>query len=77
MKSLKINTSWLNGKYPEIAPDAEINTRLSYVSCGGFFIQGDEAEEAIEEMSLMWESHPAQTQTDVFHNWANKYGLVD
>lgn len=44
-------TSWLNGKH---TPQIEINTSLPYVSIDEFFWQGDEAEQVINEINIIF-----------------------
>lgn len=57
---LQLNTSWLSGKYPEI--NAEINTNLPYVSIGGHFWQGEEADSVIDDIFTIWEANDLTVQ---------------
>lgn len=50
--TIQLNTSWLHGKYPDI--NAEINTNIPYVAIGEYFWQGDDAEQIIQEIHLLW-----------------------
>jgi hypothetical protein len=44
--------SWLSGNYPNI--NAEVNTKLPFVAIGDYFWQGEEADQVIEEIYLIW-----------------------
>ena len=50
--TIELNTSWLNGKYPQI--NAEINVNFEYVAIGDYFWQGDEANNVIDEIHNIW-----------------------
>lgn len=62
--------SWLHGVYPEI--NAEINTKLPYLSIDDFFCQGEDADNIINEIHQIWLKDEC-TQTEAISKWANSY----
>jgi len=69
---LEINETWLHGKY--LNGKAEINTYLPFVSFGEYFLQGDEADQAIKEIYGIWSIQDV-TQEEALLQWANIWGL--
>lgn len=67
---LGLDTSWLHGKYPDI--NAEINTRLPYVSIDDYFWQGEEADSVIDDIHSIWINDDL-TVEDAIKRYANNY----
>ena len=67
-----LDTSWIAGKYPEV--DAEINTKLPFVSIGVWFFQGDEAEKVIKEIHAIWVKRNC-TVEDAINRFQTNYFL--
>ena len=61
--------SWLNGKHSN---DIEINTSLPYVSIYDFFAQGDDAENIINEINIIYNNENI-TVFEACKKWANYY----
>ena len=67
------DASWIDGKYEDVCGywNVEINTNLSYVSLEPkdgnteyeYFLQGDEADNAIKEISRIWKGNGDNTMT--------------
>jgi len=61
--------SWISGKHSE---EIEINTRLPYVAIYDFFAQGDDADNIIEEINLIYNTKNC-TPLEACEIWANLY----
>jgi hypothetical protein len=61
--------SWISGKHSE---KIEINTRLPYVAIYDFFAQGDDADNVIEEINLIYNTKDC-TPLQACEIWANLY----
>jgi len=72
--TIELNSSWLHGKYVIDNQNVEINTSLPYISIEGyrtdFFSQGEDAENIIEEIRLIWVSGDI-TQSEAIQRWIN------
>ena len=66
----QLNSTWLNGKYK----NGEINTAIPYLSYGGFFVQGDDANVFIAEIYKIWTTEDLTTE-QAFEKWAFRNGL--
>jgi hypothetical protein len=62
--------SWLHGKFPAI--NAEINTKLPYVSFNNFFAQGTDAEIIINEIHNIWINSDLDIEQSI-QKWINAY----
>jgi len=60
-------TSWLNGKLSE---NIEINTSLPYVAIYDFFVQGDEADNVINEINHIYNTNNC-TPLEAAEKWAS------
>jgi len=65
-----LNSSWLHGVYPDI--DAEINTNIPYVSIGGFYAQGEDAEIIINEILNIYNSTALNVELSI-KKWRDQY----
>ena len=61
--------SWLHGKH---SPEIEINTMLSYVSIYDFFCQGEEADNIINEINIIYNNHDISV-LEAIEKWASYY----
>ena len=75
MIEFDLDTSWIAGKHS----NGEINTTYGYVSIPKFwsdgsdlYLQGDEAEEAIQEIHQIWLSNNC-TQQEAINVYINIY----
>jgi hypothetical protein len=59
-------TSWIAGK---LSDEVEINTRIPYVSIYGYFFQGDEADEVINEINAIYNTNDC-TPIEAANKWA-------
>ena len=59
-------TSWLNGKLSE---NIEINTSLPYVAIYDYFVQGDEADNIINEINYIYNTQDC-TPLEAVEKWA-------
>jgi hypothetical protein len=62
-------TSWLNGK---LSDNVEINTKLPYISIHGLFVQGEEAEQIINEINEIYNKEGC-TPLEAAEKWASFY----
>lgn len=62
-------TSWLNGKHSE---EIEINTRLPYVAIYEYFAQGEQADEVINEINVIYNLEDC-TPLEACEKWAALY----
>jgi hypothetical protein len=62
-------SSWLHGKH---SPEIEINTKLPYVSIYDYFAQGEDADNVIEEINLIWNKEDI-TILQAIEKWASYY----
>lgn len=69
MKNELTCPSWISGKHSK---EIEINTRLPYVSIYDFFAQGDDADNIIEEINLIYNTKDC-TPLEACEIWANLY----
>lgn len=69
----KLCSSWLAGKYTLAdGTEAEINTRLPYVSIGEYFVQGEEADTTIDEINDIYnDSELNLTVSQSIERWAS------
>ena len=80
------DASWINGTYQDVCNywNVEINTSLSYVSIEPkdgnpeyeYFLQGDESDNAIKEISRIWKGNGdnTMTQKDAIEQWLKNSG---
>ena len=61
--------SWISGKLSE---SVEINTKLPYISIHGLFVQGDEAEQIINEINEIYNREDC-TPIEAAEKWASFY----
>lgn len=61
--------SWLHGKHSE---NIEINTRLPYVAIYDYFVQGESAEDVINEINAIYNREDC-TPLEACEKWANMY----
>lgn len=69
--------SWLAGKYSWKTGDgnteeAEINTKLPYVAIGDYFVQGEEADNTIDQIHQIWLKDDC-TPEEAIRKWASFY----
>lgn len=62
-------TSWLHGKHSE---GIEINTRLPYVAINNYFVQGDEAENTINEINEIYNKQDCSV-LEAINIWSGYY----
>ena len=72
---LELNETWLNGKWDK-KPDGdymyEINTSMSYISIGEYFVQGEQADSTIKEIHEIWTREDI-TVLDAIKKWESMY----
>ena len=61
--------SWISGKLSE---SVEINTKLPYISIHGLFVQGEEAEQIINEINEIYNREDC-TPLEAAEKWASFY----
>jgi hypothetical protein len=61
--------SWLSGKHSE---NIEINTSLPYVSIYDYYAQGDDAENIINEINIIYNTKDC-SPLEACEIWANMY----
>lgn len=73
---LKLNESWIAGKYVIDNQKVEINTSLPYVSIEGYridyFTQGEVADQIIKDIHQIWLKGKL-TQDQAIQKWINTY----
>ena len=67
---IQLNQSWMNGKYN----NGEVDWSYSIVSINEpeLFLQGDDADSAIEDMHQYWLKNDCSTE-DAFNWWVNTF----
>lgn len=81
MNTEMLSPTWLNGKYEDVNGfNVEINTSLSYVSFEdinneneAYYFQGDEADNAIDEINAIYNGKDNFTQSEAIAKWINIY----
>lgn len=75
-----LSETWLNGKYSIKGWSIEINTSLSYVyfenendENESYYFQGDEADNVIDEINVIYNGKDNFTQSEAIAKWINTY----
>lgn len=61
--------SWISGKHSDTV---EVNTSLSYIDINGFFAQGEDADNYIDEINYIYNTKNC-TPLEACNKWHSRY----